>query len=455
MEAFGMDEWDWELFPNGERFLVQQLDLFLNNHHLAKSLATKIEQETSTGLFDWVDNISISQKSTNELALRKMGYRKTNDYFFDNGLVFRNERSRLFPILLAEDNLTTLSLKTEELEDFQKLCSSTGTIQGKRNSCLRSAEIGREGTFVLKAVERKGTGNFTVDDMNDIDEYMKVLSIFETRKRAYESDQKGMGELSHLAESTADLLEPPRLTDAFFRAERSFWEKRNTAGQVQKRRQDDFGLGWANNDHHTFRSSRNAFVSLIRVLELIGMKPREKFYAGEQAGWGAQIMEEPATNIVAFADVDLGEGETKIDFARKGLSEKSELGTVGLWVALHGESILQAGLHHLAASFRFDVLRDDLQKLGVQMMKPFSNFTFLKQAFTQGELWKTDVQRTLTLEEQNRLTSEQRSRFVETGALGSHLENIQRGSGFKGFNQTSVSAIIRETDPRKLTSRYA
>ena len=450
-----MDDWDWELFPDGERFLGQQLAFFLNNHHFAKSLATKIERETSTRFFDWIDNIALPRQSTDEQALRKIGYRKTSDYLFENGLVFRNQRSRLFPVLLVEDNLTTLSLKTEELEDFQKSCSSTGTIQGKRNSCLRSAEIAREGTFVLKAVERKGTGNFTVDDMNDIDEYMKVLSMFETRKREYESDQRGMAELNHLAESTADLLQPSRLTDAFFRAERSYWEKRNTAGQVQKRRQDDFGLGWANNDHHTFRSSRNAFASLIGVFELIGMKPREKFYAGEQARWGAQIMEEPATNIVAFADVDLGENETKIDFARRGLPEKLELGTVGLWVALHGESILQAGLHHLAASFRFDALRDDLQKLGVQMMKPFSNFSFLKQAFTQGELWKTDEQRVLTLVKQNRLTSEQRSRFLEMGALGSHLENIQRGSGFKGFNQASVSAIIQETDPRKLTSRYA
>jgi hypothetical protein len=28
------------------------------------------------------------------------------------------------------------------------------------------------------------------------------------------------------------------------------------------------------------------------------------------------------------------------------------------------------------------------------------------------------------------------------------LENIQRGDGFKGFNQQQVSDIIRRTDPR-------
>jgi len=32
---------------------------------------------------------------------------------------------------------------------------------------------------------------------------------------------------------------------------------------------------------------------------------------------------------------------------------------------------------------------------------------------------------------------------------GSHLENLQRKGGFKGFNQHAVSVIIAETDPRR------
>jgi len=39
--------------------------------------------------------------------------------------------------------------------------------------------------------------------------------------------------------------------------------------------------------------------------------------------------------------------------------------------------------------------------------------------------------------------------FLGNGAVGSHLENLQRTQGFKGFNQHSVSAIIKATDPRK------
>jgi hypothetical protein len=38
---------------------------------------------------------------------------------------------------------------------------------------------------------------------------------------------------------------------------------------------------------------------------------------------------------------------------------------------------------------------------------------------------------------------------VSDGAIGSHLENLQRKAGFKGFNQQSVSVSIQATDPRK------
>ena len=36
------------------------------------------------------------------------------------------------------------------------------------------------------------------------------------------------------------------------------------------------------------------------------------------------------------------------------------------------------------------------------------------------------------------------------GAVGSHLEILQRSDGFKGFNQSGVSKIISKTDPRKM-----
>lgn len=125
----------------------------------------------------------------------------------------------------------------------------------------------------------------------------------------------------------------------------------------------------------------------------MGYNCRERFYAGEMAGWGAQILEHPECDIVVFSDTDISKYERNKDFAHKGLKEKKEFGTVGLWVALHGESILQSGMHHLEARFNFEKLKEDLNKKHVKLMKPFSYFPFLKQAFTKGETWKVEKNR--------------------------------------------------------------
>ena len=109
--------------------------------------------------------------------------------------------------------------------------------------------------------------------------------------------------------------------------------------------------------------------------------------AGAQAGWGAQILEQPVEGIVAFCDVDLQPEETEIDFSRQVLPPSPKLGTIGLWVGLHGESFLDAGMHHLECRCDHELLRQQLAGAGVNTMAPFSDLPFLKQAFTEGERW--------------------------------------------------------------------
>jgi hypothetical protein len=190
------------------------------------------------------------------------------------------------------------------------------------------------------------------------------------------------------------------------------------------------------------------FPLLIQILETFGFHARERFYAGAEAGWGAQVMEQPVCRFAVFADVDLSPEEVEADFAHRPLPDRRDLGTVGLWCALHGEAILGAGLHHLAARFDFDAVTARLAEEGVDMMRPFSEFSYLRQAFTRGERWNVAPERLERLSATGQLDEDQRARFAENGAIGSHLENIQRGEGFKGFNQQMISDIIRRTDPR-------
>lgn len=88
-------------------------------------------------------------------------------------------------------------------------------------------------------------------------------------------------------------------------------------------------------------------------------------------------------------------------------------------------------------------------------MKPFSDFPFLKQAFTEGEHWPVNLARVALLRDKGLITDEQARGFIRDGAIGSHLENLERKGGFKGFNQKAVSAIIALTDPRAVQAAHA
>src|SRR5439155_23946651 len=165
--------------------------------------------------------------------------------------------------------------------------------------------------------------------------------------------------------------------------------------------------------------SRQHFVDVILFLIKLGFQLRERYYAGSEASWGAQICEHPVAGIVVFADVDLMPEETRIDFSTTRLPPASRLGTVGLWVALHGESFLEAGMHHVEARFDFDLLREQLKAGGIGMMNPFSDFEFLRQAFTEGERWPVRAERARRLLRAGLITPEQCKQFVEAGAVGS------------------------------------
>jgi hypothetical protein len=373
----------------------------------------------------------------------------------DDASIFRVTGSTLFPLILKKGIDSEVALAVEDVEDFRKITGKERSLQGEANSSFRKIALVNENEFTLSAVERRGSSGYTFDDSRDIESYFDALNALDSRKRLFSTAEEGIYETKKLLKSFETRLSKPRLADAFFRAERHYWETRNNAARVQKTRQNKVGAGWGNVDHHTFRSSRQNFSALIRLFEYLGLHPRESFHAGAQAGWGAQILEDKDGRNVVFADVDLSAEERGFDFAHRGLETQSSLGTVGLWVGLHGESILEAGMHHLAARFNFEAAREDLKSMGIGIMKPFSNFPFLKQAFTEPEKRQVQGEKLNLLLKNQSLSREQASMFRREGAVGGHLETIQRNQGFKGFNQNSVSAIIKLTNPLVHEGKYA
>jgi hypothetical protein len=446
---------DWPLAYEAEQLLGRYIGAFLLRHGFARTLADRMRDETGTDFYEWVDHVVLAPEHAAEL--RAVGLVEEMVAAPAGVTVWHHPRAMMPRVLLGEGGgrggvPSVLAIRPESLVDFLARHDLAPPIEGEFGARLRRALVAEENGVRLEAVERLGGRGFVVaaPAPGQAAAIVKARELFRARKRHFPQDTDGVKHARAVLDQVLALVPREVACELFFAEERTFWEFRNRAGRIQKRRQDLLGLGWGNHDHHTFRCSRLLFPDLIGFLARLGVEKRERYYAGEEAGWGAQVMEAPAVGIVVFADVDLQPGEIDIDFARQRLPELPALRTVGLWCALHGDSFLQAGMHHLEARFDFARLRDQLGAAGVATMKPFSDFAFLKQAFTEGERWPVRPERVDALRRRGLVTAAQAEGFLQDGAIGSHLENLQRKGGFKGFNQQAVSAIIAATDPRRI-----
>jgi hypothetical protein len=443
---------DWPLAYEGETLIRQRLDAFLAQNTFARSLAARMQADTGTDFFEWVDHLVLSPDD--ETALVRAGFVADPKLEGPRGeVVLEHPRATLPRVLLRRGraNPSMVAIKPEFVADFIAAHHLNLEPEGEPRSRYRRVIVSAEKGSTLEAVERRAYRGFIPAKLakGELAAILRSSELFFTRPRHCTDDAAGFAIARQRLNRARKLVGRDVACHLFFEAERAYWEKRNRAARLQKFRQDSLGLGWGNHDHHTFRSSRACFADLIKFLDQLGFEKRERFYAGAEAGWGAQVSEQPVTGIVIFADVDLMPEDTTLDFSSRKLPPAPQLRTVGLWTGLHGESFLQAGMHHLEARFDFNSLRDQLQHQGVNLMKPFSDFEFLRQAFTEGERWLVNPERAERLAAAGLITREQSDQFIREGAIGSHLENLQRHGGFKGFNQKAVSAIIAATDPRK------
>jgi hypothetical protein len=447
-----LKNFNWQPQPRAAALVREIVDAFLARCPGAADFAKRLKHDTGTRFLDWIDFIQVPRASDVRARLAEVGFTRKPvpgepDSYIHEGA--------MFPTFVIDPSpKTCVGVKVESVVDFLSAWHVTDEheIDGDPLAPMRKARVWEGDRSELWVVERHGYRGFAVPRV-DPDQAVMVLrhqEAFRRRTRDWDDDDLGFDHLNYLVDAAVKDIGQDYACDIFFAAEREYWQRRNRAAQIQKARQDKLGLGWANHDHHTYRSSRQCFTRLIALFEKLGFRCRERFYAGAEAGWGAQVIEQPVGGITIFADVDLSPEEIMGDFAHDALVSRKELGTVGLWCGLHGEALLQAGMHHLECQFDFEALKDQLEAASIRTMDPFTNFPFLTQAFTEGERWPVADKRIAKLVDQGLITPAQAHWFrMQGGAIGSHLENLERNDGFKGFNQHGVSQIIAKTDPRK------
>jgi hypothetical protein len=443
------ESFEWRRQPQAHALLHELVAQFCAKSAAARQLGERMLRETGTRFIDWVDFVAPPRQALDRRALVETGFTIGDA----DGTSVTEHPGGMFPTIRLDGRRGwSLGLKVESVADFLNINGiGDARVEGAPYAALRMARIARGSAAELWVVERHSQLGFTPHDVSaaEIGAVLHHTDAFRCRRRRFERDEEGIEHALELINAAVADLGAPRACDLFFMAERAYWESRNRAGRKGAAGSAGARLGESRPPY--LSQQPRVFCQLDPRVRGYGPGLRERFSAGSEAGWGAQILEHPVCRITAFADVDLSPEEVSGDFAHAGLEPRRSLGTIGLWCKLHGEALLQAGMHHLEAQFDFDTARAQLEREGVMTMEPFTDFTHLRQAFTQGEMWPIEPSRLEVARAAGFIADEQAEKFAKHGALGSHLETLERNEGYKGFNRIGISQIIRRTDPRTNT----
>ena len=435
---------EWRVQPGAEAVLAGWLADALARNPAARAFAARLHEAAGVRMRDIVDHLTVADAARLRQA-EAAGWAEAEPG------VWRN-RQGLFPPLV-QGEADTVWLRVEAVDGFVAANAPGTRVEGEAHAPLRLALTfpgAFPGEVAVGAIERNGHAGFAAvpHDAAEIRAARVHLQAFRARRREFDTVALGLAHTARLVDAAVAELGPHRACDLWLKAERDFWMGRCPAGRLQKVRQDAAGIGWANIDHHTYDGSRAHFADTVRILETLGYEVRELLYAGELAGWGSQVLEQPVIGSTIFADVDLAPEELSIDFAHEPLPELPQHRRAGLLSALLGESILEAGLNHVAALYDQRTLRRQLNGQGLTMMAPFTDWPHLYQELTEGDWAAVDPARVDALQAGGHIGPDEAERLRLEGSIVTHLENIERNDGFKGFNREGIDGVLRKLDPR-------
>jgi hypothetical protein len=435
----------WEPQPQAEALVQKLLRAALDDIPEAREFSATLMSECAVRLRDICDHVSDCGAAVLEEA-------ETLGWTVDPDGV-RVNASGMFPDLIPGTGTPTLWVRVESLDVLERALGEDLAIEGLPYSPYRRAKAFSAPRWNLGFVERNGHVGYDMPAASEPDIRLarRVEQTFLSRRRQFDSVPQGLAHTEALVDSAVAHIGKHWACHLWFKAERDYWMTRCLAGRWQKRAQDSAGIGFSNIDHHTYDGSRDHFRHTIRLLEKLGYELREMLYAGELAGWGSQVLEQPALRSTIFADVDLAPEELSIDFAHETLPPLTKHRRAGLLSVLHGESILEAGLNHVAGLHDWRRCQTLHAQTGTAMMRPFSDLAYLYQELTSGDWGAVDPVRTDAMEQGGHISAGEADEIRSRGAIVTHYENIERNDGYKGFNRLGIDSVLRKLDPRAYT----
>ena len=280
-----LTDWHWERQPAAAALLADWLDEAIGRNAWLRGFGERLHAESGNRLGDLVEMWIRPDDAATRDDLDRVGY-EAQDVPAD-GALFHHPGGMFPRVLLTDREAVEVGLKVESVADFAAANGLTPGFHGRPGELLRYAAAAKENGVSVYAIERRGTLVADCDrlDSPSLVDQAEVLERFRARERNSADEAAGFNTLSTLVEDAVSRVGRDVACALFFAAERDFWCRRNAAARWQLARQERLGIGWANHDHHTYRSSRRHFHRLVALFELLGFHCRERFYPGPEAGW--------------------------------------------------------------------------------------------------------------------------------------------------------------------------
>ena len=360
-------QFDWPLCHDAERLIGEHVEAFLLQNSFARRLAERMRDETGNDFFEWVDHLVLD--SEQGAALRAAGFVEEVVEALSGMIVLWHPQAMMPRVLLQKgvgkkSAPAVLAIRPEVVADFLAAHDLAAPIEGQFGARLRRAIISEENGTRLEAVERLGHRGYVVREptADFVRGVLRARELWQTRRRDFADDADGVKHAEARLDAVLAEVDRDAACELFFSEERRFWESRNRAGQIQKRRQDRLGLGWGQPRPSHLPQFPSSFCGPHGLSpQRLGFQKRERYLRGRGGGSGARrFQEQPATGIVHClrTSTSCRRKPRLRDFSSRSACcrpRRARLGTVGLWFGLHGELFLHAGMHHLEA--RFDFLR--------------------------------------------------------------------------------------------------
>ena len=407
-------------------FIAAIVEHALSRMPAARALGDVLLEKCGVRLCDLIDHIALPDHA----IPAALGWRE------DSAGVWRQ---RGLPDLVRAPRLT-LALCVEDLDRFlSHLDIGTQAEVDLFGASRRARLLTHEETW-LAAVERNGRVDYAKRHVPQWRAQHARLhqQTFRTRRRSFRTADSGLSETLRLVLAAVSDLGAAWACDLFLRAEREYWQRRCTAGCLQSRRQESAGIGWSNIDHYGYVASRQHVAQTIDLFVALGFEPSDVISSGD---WASQLLRHVTLDACVAVDADLGPRERPEDIGKSPVKPLIWHGPAGLWSALHGEGLLEGGLHRLACRFDRTAIARILRADAVDLLAPTSSRAAFFQQHTAAEVQPVDPKRVARLERAEFLSADEARLFAHEGALGSQMVIVERNDGFTGHDQPMTPPV--------------